>query len=570
MNNVKNQETELDRILKEASSFDDINETPAEQKPAKTRAEIQRAAEKSEAKAAVKKPAVKKAEKPQRGIPLEKRIMEGMKANAAKKAEEKQALEEQQAIAAQQAALKAEAAGAEQPVEETAETPAPVPEVPVVSRQEAPVPVQEQKAEKKPAAKKEIKLPKVEKKEVKLPKVEKKEVKLPKVEKKEKKEKAPKQPKPVRELPKALTALLVLVSMVCMLWVGVAVHPDTGTATAAASEKKLNLAEKLDVYMNNASADALSNLTYIKKLYTIPESDLVAPKPQATFGSTNDPAEVQAVIDQAAELLDGQTLAWNPGLNFWEGEPIQYYYDETILAITWKEIINNNMVTFGEVKVAHGSQLRRALAGNQYGSSVEEYPTNMAKNVNAVLAMNGDFYNFRDLGITVYQREMYRHAPGKVDTAYFTAAGDMIFSKRGELTDAEEAKQFIADNDVIFSTAFGPIMVENGEKVTNTSYPIGEIDKKYSRAAIGQRDELHYILMTVNYEGPCQYTCNLASATDYIYDKGVKNAYALDGGQTSSMVFNGELVNRVDWGNERTMSDIIYFASAVPEGGAAQ
>ena len=59
-------------------------------------------------------------------------------------------------------------------------------------------------------------------------------------------------------------------------------------------------------------------------------------------------------------------------------------------------------------------------------------------------------------------------------------------------------------------------------------------------------------------------------ATEYIYAKGVEKAYALDGGQTSSMVFNGELVNRVDWGNERTMSDIIYFASAVPEGGNAE
>ena len=129
---------------------------------------------------------------------------------------------------------------------------------------------------------------------------------------------------------------------------------------------------------------------------------------------------------------------------------------------------------------------------------------------------------------------------------------------------------FFADNDVVFSTAFGPVLVEDGQVVTNNQYPIGEIDKKYSRTAIGQRDDLHYILMTVNYEGPCQYTCTLAQATQYIFDKGVQKAYALDGGQTSSMVFNGELVNRVDWGNERTMSDIIYFASAVPEGGAAK
>lgn len=576
MNNVNHQETELDRILKEAASFDDRQEVPVGQKAEKTRAEIQMSAGKNAPKkpAAKKAPVKKSTEKPERGIPLEKKILAGMKANAAKKAEEKQAKEEQQAIAAQKAALEA----AETVTQE--KTAAPVEKAAPVPVAEAPKAVAEEGAETsagagtvgKQPAKEAAPVEKKERKLPKLPKIEKKEqaetkskrVKAPKA------EKPPKQPKPARDVPAALTAMLVLVSMVCMLWVGMSVHPDTGTAASGAVEKKLDMAEKLNVYMNNASADALSNLTYIKKLYTIPESDLVAPKPQAKFGSTHDPAEVQAVVEQAAELLDGQTLAWNPGIEFWDGEPIQYYYDETILAITWKEIINNNMVTFGEVKVAHGSQLRRALAGNQYGSSVEEYPTNMASNVNAVLAINGDFYNFRDLGITVYQREMYRHAPAKVDTAYFTAEGDMIFSKRGELTNADEAKQFIADNNVVFSAAFGPIMVENGEKVVNTQYPIGEIEKKYSRAAIGQRDELHYILMTVNYEGPCQYTCTLENATEYIFSKGVEKAYALDGGQTSSMVFNGELVNRVDWGNERTMSDIIYFASAVPEGGAAQ
>ncbi len=531
MNDVnKQQETELDRILREAASFDEAEE-------AKRRAAVRKAAQETRATTPKTMPT-----RPERGVPIEKRIMANMKANAEKKAVEKQAMEEQQAIEAQKAAL----GQTEQP--KAAEP---------VQAEEAPK-TEEKKAERsKPA------LSKSEKKE-KAPKA-KKEPKAPKA------PKPKKEPKPVRKVPKTLTALLILVSMVSMLWVGLTIHPGTGTATAANTAKKMNLAEKLSNSMNNAAADALANMTYIKKVYTIPESDLVAPKPQAKFGSTFDMAEVQAVIAEAEELLDGQELAWNPNLNFWEEEPIQYYYDETILALTWKEIINGNMVTFGEVKVAHGSQLRRALAGNEYGSSVEEYPTNMAKNVNAVLAINGDFYNFRDLGITVYQRQMYRHNPKTVDTAYFTADGDMIFSKRGELTDKAAAEQFIEDNDVVFAVAFGPVLVENGQLLDiPDKYPIGEINNNYSRAAIAQKDDLHYITMTVNFEGPCQKTCTMAQAAQYIYDKDVRMAYTLDGGQTSSMVFNGELVNRVDWGNERTMSDIIYFASAVPEGGSAE
>ena len=53
---------------------------------------------------------------------------------------------------------------------------------------------------------------------------------------------------------------------------------------------------------------------------------------------------------------------------------------------------------------------------------------------------------------------------------------------------------------------------------------------------------------------------------DVLCSLGVKTAYALDGGQTASLIMNGRLVNPVDFGEERTMSDIIYFATALPPG----
>ena len=334
---------------------------------------------------------------------------------------------------------------------------------------------------------------------------------------------------------------------------------------ASVTVEDAELAQRLAARLNTAYGEITANLPLLHKAYEIPEDATVAPKPQGVYGETFDVAEVQAIIDGAALLLDGQELAWNPDLNFWSEEPIRYYYDESILALTWKEIINGNMVTFGEVKFAHASQLRRAVTGNRYDYGIDEYPTKMAQNVNAVLATAGDFYGFRDLGITVYQRQLYRHNPASVDTAYFTADGNMIFSKRGELMNRAEAEQFIVDNDVLFAVAFGPIMVENGEPVHTSEYAIGEVNDRYSRAAIAQKDELHYLVMTVNFEGPCQKTCTLAQAVEYIAAKDVQQAYTLDGGQTASVVFGGELVNRPDWGEERTMSDIIYFASAVPE-----
>ena len=44
-------------------------------------------------------------------------------------------------------------------------------------------------------------------------------------------------------------------------------------------------------------------------------------------------------------------------------------------------------------------------------------------------------------------------------------------------------------------------------------------------------------------------------------------AYTLDGGQTAEIVMMGGPVNYVDYNNERLVSDIIYFATALPGGG---
>ncbi len=301
-------------------------------------------------------------------------------------------------------------------------------------------------------------------------------------------------------------------------------------------------------------------------VYTIPEN---APAPQpdpSLFGETTDPAVIQSLIDRSATLLEGQELSWNADIERMEDSIMRYYCDDSILVITWKEVIQNAAVTFAEIKLADGSQLRRALAGGSYNSGIRQKATVMGEEANAVLAFSGDFYDLRSLGITVYQRQLYRNEPQRVDTAFFTAGGDMIFSHRGELAGPGEAQAFIEQNDVLFSVAFGPILVEDGVLRTETErYPVGEINAQYSRAVIAQKDHLHYLLMTTGQEGRFWRRITVNEAGQYIFDKGVQKAYTLDGGQTATIAMQGSTVNRVDWDQERTMSDIIYFVSAIPE-----
>lgn len=360
--------------------------------------------------------------------------------------------------------------------------------------------------------------------------------------------------------------LFILATLAAFAWIALNVHPDSDTATNAAAERRMDIMSKLNVFTNNSMSDALGDLAFIKKQYTIAETDTVAPKPDSrNFGSTSDPEEIQAVIDRAAELLDGESSVWDPTVELFPGSEVQYYLDETIFVLCWKEVGDNNVRTCAEVKIADGSQLRRKLAGDSYGSGVQQYASEMAQQVNAVVAINGDFYTFRNLGITAYQRQLYRTGlDDRLDSCFFTASGELLFTHPGQFASVEEVQSYMEDNDVTFAISFGPVLVDDGELQHISSYIIGEIDENYPRAAIGTLGERHYLLMTINKEGNWHGAGTLQDLAGYMYGKHCRQAYALDGGQTAVIVMNGSAVNRVSFGYERTMSDIIYFATALP------
>ena len=99
-----------------------------------------------------------------------------------------------------------------------------------------------------------------------------------------------------------------------------------------------------------------------------------------------------------------------------------------------------------------------------------------------------------------------------------------------------------------------------------SSYPIGEINDHYARAAIAQIDDCHYLLMALNHEsvyGPAY--AKLEKVLNILSDLEVDQAYTLDGGQTVSIIVDGNLINAVEYGYQRAVSDIIYFATAIPE-----
>ena len=348
---------------------------------------------------------------------------------------------------------------------------------------------------------------------------------------------------------------------------GIVMMAGSGSTASASGASSVTILDKFDMFMTNQISDALDGVLAVDKVYWLSDSDQVAPEPKAeNYGHVDTPADLMWLLEEAKDLIGDQELVFNADTPIWENEGVHYYYDETILVITWKQIINWGMYTMSEVRIAHPSQFRRFLAGGEFGSDKLYVTTDMAESVNAVVATSGDFYRFRRYGAVVYEGQLRRFEGNGVDTCFIDENGDLLFAYRGDLTSQAEALKFVEDHKIRFSLAFGPIMIDNGEIVVPPGYSTGEINGAYSRAALCQVDELHYLLVSAGGEAGRENRSTIAKFAKVLQEFGVQKAYALDGGQTTVIAMDGQLINNVDYGYQRQISDIIYFATAIPEG----
>lgn len=346
----------------------------------------------------------------------------------------------------------------------------------------------------------------------------------------------------------------------------VALHYGDGKWTVTSVDSVLST--NVETYATNAKINQLNNYLadnqVIIKSYKIEGDNVPAPNPAnygtATAGEVN---KVLEVIEKAKEsgLMDGQEVSFKAGAQFY-GD-ITYYYDETILAISWKEWIEGHVCAFSEIKVADASQFRRKLADDTYGSSKQYYLTAMTKQTNAIVAANADFYAFRNLGTTVYNGEVKR-VDGTLDGLYIDSDGNFNFLDKNNGYTKEQLQAYVDQHNIQFALAFGPIIIRDGQQVPCSGYPIGEVLRIFSRAGIGQIDELHYLYMHVgHYDGA---SClNINDFSRIMLSKGVKQGYNLDGGQTGELIMNNTIINHIDYGNERPVSDMIYFCTALAQ-----
>ncbi|HWS35180.1 MAG TPA: phosphodiester glycosidase family protein [Actinoplanes sp.] len=225
----------------------------------------------------------------------------------------------------------------------------------------------------------------------------------------------------------------------------------------------------------------------------------------------------------------------------------------------------NDTITYfvADVQVTDATIVKSAFANDQFGENIIANPSAIASSAGAVLAINGDYYGFRDTGIVIRNGVIFRDSGARQGLAFYADGTMKLYDET-----ATSADQLIADG-VWNTLSFGPGLVENGKAIdgidqveVDTNFGNHSIQGQQPRTGVGLIDTNHLLFVVVDGRSKgYSRGVTMPEFADIFTGLGAQTAYNLDGGGSSAMIFQGALVNNpLGKGQERGTSDILYVA----------
>lgn len=222
---------------------------------------------------------------------------------------------------------------------------------------------------------------------------------------------------------------------------------------------------------------------------------------------------------------------------------------------------NGTTVYVANVYASDVTSLLSAFANDSYGRNVSATTSDIASDNGALLAINGDCYGMRNQGYVVRNGVLYRSESAGSDQEDLVIYADGTFKI---IREGDVSAQELVDNGAWQVLSFGPGLVENGTVAVSEGEEVGRAKASNPRTAIGKVSDGHYVFVVS--DGRTDESAGLSLselATFMTSELGVECAYNLDGGGSSTMVFEGNVVNKpTSSGNsikEREVTDIVYL-----------
>ncbi|MFB0919278.1 MAG: phosphodiester glycosidase family protein [Oscillospiraceae bacterium] len=231
----------------------------------------------------------------------------------------------------------------------------------------------------------------------------------------------------------------------------------------------------------------------------------------------------------------------------------------SITITTYREYDTNIYVA--DVTLKSADYLKTAFADGTFGKNVTEKTSAIAEESGAILAVNGDFYGAQNSGYVIRNGKIYRN------TKSDSAQEDLVIYEDGKfdiMTEGSFTAEELLEKGAVQVLSFGPGLIENGEVSVAANEEVDKAKTSNPRTAIGQISDLHYVLVVSDGRTSESSGVSLSELAEFMQRLGVTTAYNLDGGGSSTMVFNGTVINKPTTNgkqiSERSVSDIVCIA----------
>ncbi len=225
----------------------------------------------------------------------------------------------------------------------------------------------------------------------------------------------------------------------------------------------------------------------------------------------------------------------------------------------------SDLVTWFEadITVSDATIVRSAFANDEFGSNIIADSSVIAEQAGAVLAINGDYYGFRDTGIVIRNGVAFRDAGARQGLAFRTDGSMRLYDET-----ATNADELLADG-VWNTLSFGPGIVDDAVVLDgiddieiDTNFGNHSIQGRQPRTGVGIIADNHFVWVVVDGRSTgYSRGVTMTELAQIFVDSGARTAYNIDGGGSSTMVFDGSVVNNpLGKGQERGTSDILYVA----------
>jgi len=238
------------------------------------------------------------------------------------------------------------------------------------------------------------------------------------------------------------------------------------------------------------------------------------------------------------------------------------YLDENISIKIETKRYYDTTCYIADIKISNATYLKTAFANRTYGKNIIERTSDMAKRNDAIFAVNGDYYGFRSYGFVLRNGTLYRDTPRNSSNddalvVYYDGSFEIIEENKSNVYDYYNKGAY-----QIFT--FGPALVNNNKIAVNVNSEVGGHLDSNPRTAIGIIEPLHYVVIVS--DGRIEESAGLTLyqlADIFCNEYNCSVAYNLDGGGSSTMWFNGRIVNVTTYDGihivERKVSDCVYF-----------